>query len=46
MVLTQKKVCRVEEFKYLGILFMTEGRMEQEINRWIRVVSAEMRALN
>jgi len=36
----------VEEFKYLGVLFMSEGRMEQEINRQIGAVSAVMCALH
>ncbi|TWW80235.1 hypothetical protein D4764_01G0000500 [Takifugu flavidus] len=55
MVLARKKVesllrvgeevlPQVEEFKYLGIL--CEGRMEREIDRRIRAVSAVMRALN
>lgn len=26
---------QVEEFKYLGAVFESEGRMEQEIGRWI-----------
>ncbi|TWW70927.1 hypothetical protein D4764_17G0004100 [Takifugu flavidus] len=57
MVLARKKVeCllrvgeevlpQVEEFKYLGILFTSEGRMEREIDRRIRAVSAVMRVLN
>ncbi|TWW55930.1 hypothetical protein D4764_09G0009800 [Takifugu flavidus] len=57
MVLARKKVeCllrvgeevlpQVEEFKYLGILFTSEGRMEREIDRWIGAASAVMRALN
>ncbi|TWW53503.1 hypothetical protein D4764_0211300 [Takifugu flavidus] len=57
MVLTQKKVeClpwvgkevlpQVEEFKYLGILFTSEGSMEREIDRRIGAASAVMRALN
>ncbi|TWW60942.1 hypothetical protein D4764_05G0010320 [Takifugu flavidus] len=57
MVLTRKKVeCllwvreevlpQVEEFKYLGILFTSEGRIEQENNRQVGAVSAVMRALN
>ncbi|TWW62327.1 R2DM Retrovirus-related Pol polyprotein from type II retrotransposable element [Takifugu flavidus] len=57
MVLAQKKVeCllrvgeevlpQVEEFKYLGILFTSESRMEREIDRRIGVASAVMRALN
>ncbi|TWW56043.1 hypothetical protein D4764_08G0000300 [Takifugu flavidus] len=43
MVLAQKKV---EEFKYLGILFTSEGRMEREIDRRIGAASAVMRVLN
>ncbi|MDF4981257.1 hypothetical protein P3565_23090, partial [Vibrio parahaemolyticus] len=31
---------QVEEFKYLGILFTSEGRMEREINRRIGAASA------
>ncbi|TWW70800.1 hypothetical protein D4764_17G0002830 [Takifugu flavidus] len=57
MVLTRKKIeCllrvgeevlpQVEEFKYLGILFTSEGRMEREIDRQIGAASAVMRALN
>ncbi|TWW62742.1 hypothetical protein D4764_04G0013890 [Takifugu flavidus] len=57
MVLAQKKVeCllrvgeevlpQVEEFKYLRILFTSEGRMEREINRRIGAASAVMQALN
>ncbi|TWW62612.1 hypothetical protein D4764_04G0012590 [Takifugu flavidus] len=55
MVLAWKKVecllrvgeeILVEEFKYLGILFTSEGRMEREIDRRIGAVSAVMRALN
>ncbi|TWW65231.1 hypothetical protein D4764_21G0001310 [Takifugu flavidus] len=38
---------QVEEFRYLGILFTSEGRMERgEIDRWIGAASAVMRALN
>ncbi|TWW80160.1 hypothetical protein D4764_10G0011900 [Takifugu flavidus] len=37
---------QVEEFKYLGILFTSEGRMEQEINRRIGAASAVMRTLH
>ncbi|TWW74691.1 hypothetical protein D4764_14G0006940 [Takifugu flavidus] len=55
MVLNRKKVesllrvkeeilPQVEEFKYLGVLFMNEGRMEQEINR--RIGAAVMRTLH
>ncbi|TWW74388.1 hypothetical protein D4764_14G0003910 [Takifugu flavidus] len=57
MVLTRKKVeCllrageevlpQVEEFKYLGILFTSEGRMEQEIDSRSEAASAVMRVLN
>ncbi|TWW64134.1 hypothetical protein D4764_03G0011420 [Takifugu flavidus] len=37
---------QVEEVKYLGVLFMSEGRMEQEIYRWIGATSAVMRTLH
>ncbi|TWW66946.1 hypothetical protein D4764_20G0009780 [Takifugu flavidus] len=37
---------QVEEFKYLGILFTSEGRMEREIDRRIGAASAVMQALN
>ncbi|KAK3519688.1 hypothetical protein QTP70_000998, partial [Hemibagrus guttatus] len=54
MVLNRKKVActlqvgwevlpQVEEFKYLGVLFMSEGRMDREIDRWIGAVAAVMR---
>lgn len=33
---------QAEEFKYLGILFKSEGRMEREIDRWIGAESAIM----
>ncbi|MDF4355550.1 hypothetical protein P3445_23995, partial [Vibrio parahaemolyticus] len=57
VVLSQKRVdCplqvggevlpQVEEFKYLGILFTSEGRMEREIDRRIGAASAVMQALN
>ena len=56
MVLSRKRVeCplrvgdevlpQVEEFKYLGILFTSEGRMEREIDRRIGAASAVMRVL-
>uniref|UniRef100_A0A8C6LRX0 Reverse transcriptase domain-containing protein n=1 Tax=Nothobranchius furzeri TaxID=105023 RepID=A0A8C6LRX0_NOTFU len=56
MVLIQKRVeCllrvrdevlpQVEEFKYLGVLFMSEGKLEREIDRRIGAASAVMRAL-
>ncbi|TWW67224.1 hypothetical protein D4764_02G0002650 [Takifugu flavidus] len=49
MVLARKReevLPQVEEFKYLRILFMSEGRMEREIDRRIGVASTAMRALN
>ncbi|TWW56333.1 hypothetical protein D4764_08G0003200 [Takifugu flavidus] len=57
MVLSWKKVeCllwvkeeilpQVEVFKYLGVLFTSEGRMEQEIDRRIGAASAVMRTLH
>ncbi|TWW77650.1 hypothetical protein D4764_12G0010400 [Takifugu flavidus] len=57
MVLNRKKVdCllrvkeeilpQVEEFKYLGVLFTSEGRMKQEIHRRIGAASAVMRTLH
>ncbi|KAK3537553.1 hypothetical protein QTP70_013786 [Hemibagrus guttatus] len=56
MVLDRKKVActlqvggellpQVEEFKYLGFLFMSEGRMDCEIDRWIGAAAAVMRSM-
>ncbi|KAK3567029.1 hypothetical protein QTP86_008977 [Hemibagrus guttatus] len=53
MVLDQKKVAcilqvggelfpQVEEFKYLGVLFTSEGRMDREIDKRIGAVAAVM----
>ena len=53
MVLSQKRVdfplwvgvdwlLHVEEFKYLGVLFMSEEKMEWEIDRWIGAASTVM----
>ncbi|CAL9694307.1 unnamed protein product [Knipowitschia caucasica] len=36
---------QVEEFKYLGVLFTSEGRMEREIDRRISAACAVMRSL-
>ena len=36
---------QVEEFKYLVVLFTSEGRMEREIDRWIGAVAAVMWSL-
>ena len=38
--------CPLPEFKYLGVLFTSEGRMEREIDRRIDVASAVMRGLH
>ncbi|TWW78306.1 hypothetical protein D4764_11G0004270 [Takifugu flavidus] len=57
MVLNRKKVeCllrvkeeilpQVEEFKYLGVLFTSKGRMEREIDRRIGAASAVMQTLH
>ncbi|KAK3548671.1 hypothetical protein QTP70_016417, partial [Hemibagrus guttatus] len=56
MVLDRKKVActlqvggevlpQVEEFKYLGVLFTSEGRMDREIDRRIGAAAAEMRSM-
>ena len=37
---------QVEEFKYLGVLFTSEGRMELEIDGRIGAASAVLRALH
>ena len=36
---------QAKEFKYLRVLFTSEGKMELEIDRWIGAASAVMRAL-
>ncbi|KAK3562878.1 hypothetical protein QTP86_011111 [Hemibagrus guttatus] len=56
MVLDRKKVActlqvggellpQVEEFKYLRVLFMSEGRMDREIDRRIGAAAAVMRSM-
>ncbi|KAK3521652.1 hypothetical protein QTP70_014704, partial [Hemibagrus guttatus] len=56
MVLARKKVActlqvggeflpQVEEFKYCGVLFMSEGRMDCEIDRRIGAAAAVMRSM-
>ncbi len=56
MVISRKKVAyplqiggeflpQVKEFKYLGVLFTSEGRMVREIDRRIGVASAVMRSI-
>ncbi|KAK3524784.1 hypothetical protein QTP86_005457 [Hemibagrus guttatus] len=56
MVLNRKKVVctlqvggevlpQVEEFKYLGVLFMSEGRMYREIDRRIGAAAAVIRSM-
>lgn len=34
---------QVKELKYLAMVFTGEGKMEPEIDRWIRAASAECR---
>ncbi len=36
---------QLEEFKYLGVLFTSDGRMECEIDRQIGAVAAAMRMM-
>ncbi|KAI3375916.1 hypothetical protein L3Q82_003772 [Scortum barcoo] len=36
---------QVEEFKYLGVLFTSEGKIEREIDRRIGAASAVMRSV-
>ncbi|KAK3526552.1 hypothetical protein QTP70_030692 [Hemibagrus guttatus] len=56
MVLDRKKVActlqvggevhpQLEEFKYLGVLFTSEGRMDREIDRQIGAAAAVMRSM-
>ncbi|KAK3516276.1 hypothetical protein QTP70_008643 [Hemibagrus guttatus] len=56
MVLDRKKVActlqvggevlpQVEEFKYLGVLFTSEGRMDREIDRRVGAAAAVMRSM-
>ena len=33
---------QVEDFKYLGVMFTTGGRIEQKIDKWINMASAVM----
>uniref|UniRef100_A0A8C6MBU3 Reverse transcriptase domain-containing protein n=1 Tax=Nothobranchius furzeri TaxID=105023 RepID=A0A8C6MBU3_NOTFU len=35
---------QMEEFKYLGVLFTSEGKLEREIDRWISAASTAMQA--
>ena len=42
----KKILTLAEEFKYLGVLFTSEGRIEREIDRRISAGSAVMRALH
>ena len=41
----EEMLLQAEEFKYLGVLFMSEGKMEQEIDKRIGAASAVMRTL-
>ncbi|KAK3510452.1 hypothetical protein QTP70_006835 [Hemibagrus guttatus] len=56
VVLNRKKVActlqvggevlpQVEEFKYLGVLFTSEGRMDHEVDRWIGAAAAVMQSM-
>ena len=36
---------QAKEFKYLGVLFTSEGKMEREMDRRIGAASADLRAL-
>ncbi len=36
---------QAKEFKYLRVLFTSEGKMEHEMDRWIGAASAVMQAL-
>ncbi|KAK3520782.1 hypothetical protein QTP70_032353 [Hemibagrus guttatus] len=56
MVLDRKKLActlqvgeellsQVEEFKYLGVLFTSEGRMDRETDRWIGAPAAVIRSM-
>lgn len=40
-----KHLPQVKRFRYLWVLFMSEDRMQREINRWIGAASAVMRIL-
>ena len=57
MVIDQKRVecnlrvgeeilTQAEEFKYLGVVFTSEGKIEREIDRWIGAASAVIQALH
>lgn len=35
----------MREFKYLGVLLTSDGRMEREIDRWVGVASAVNQAV-
>ncbi|KAI3353120.1 hypothetical protein L3Q82_019252 [Scortum barcoo] len=41
----ERSLPQVEEFKYLGVLFTSEGKMEREIDRRIGAASAVMRSV-
>lgn len=43
--LKKKVKCPFQEFKNLNVLFMSEGRMVQEMDRWITAPSAVTRVL-
>ncbi|KAI3373799.1 hypothetical protein L3Q82_022385 [Scortum barcoo] len=41
-VWVERSCLKWKEFKYLGVLFTSEGKMEREIDRWIGTASAVM----
>ena len=46
LVMIRFNLSQVEEFKYLGVLFTSEGRMEREIDGRIGAASAVLWALH
>ncbi|KAI3351701.1 hypothetical protein L3Q82_020541 [Scortum barcoo] len=43
--LVKEGLPQVEEFKYLGVLFMSEGKIEYKFGRWIGAASAVMQSV-
>ncbi|KAI3375017.1 hypothetical protein L3Q82_021062 [Scortum barcoo] len=41
-VWVERSCLKVEEFKYLGVLFTSEGKMEREIDRRIGAASMQL----
>ena len=40
-----ESLTQAEEFKYFGALFMSDGKLEQGMDRWIGALSEVMRGL-